>query len=110
MTPQPLNGKEGDVTRNTPGFPDGLTIGTGQMRLSSDDTRHIQTASIPITAAIEAEQARPVGLEEWTHSPGFLFDIENPFCEGCVDPLAGQPRNQFHPRAGSCHVADALSF
>ncbi len=77
-----LDMAEGDVTQNTPGFPDGLTIGTGHMWLSWDDALHIQAASILITSQIEAEQARSVVLEELTQSLGFLFDIENPYYEG----------------------------
>lgn len=74
--------KEGDVTQNTPGFPDGLAIGVGHMWLSWDDALHIQTASILITSEIGEDEARSVVLEELTQSLGFLFDIENPYYEG----------------------------
>ncbi|MFN3972553.1 MAG: DUF2927 domain-containing protein [Gemmobacter sp.] len=92
---------EGDVTRNTPGFPDGIAVGVGQFQIWWNGDRVLERASILISSDIAVDHIRSVVLEEIVQSLGLWHDVEGAGYAGrsifdndsnMVTRLAGQDR------------------
>ncbi|QYK41242.1 MAG: DUF2927 domain-containing protein [Paracoccaceae bacterium] len=68
--------REGERTRDVPGFPDGIAIGVGQFQIWWNGDRVLERAAILISSDIRAGEVRSVVLEEIVQSLGLWHDVE----------------------------------
>jgi hypothetical protein len=68
--------KEGQRTRGVANFPDGNTIGVGQMQIWWNGDRVLERAGVLISSDIDPDDIRSVVLEEMVQALGLWHDIE----------------------------------